>query len=89
MTDVTPVSVPVTLTAGGWQNNTQTVTVTGVLADETAQLIQPVPSAASREAYSEANVQATAQAANSLTFSCDTVPSGSLTVYVVITRLAG
>lgn len=80
-------SAAVTLTANGWQNNTQTVTVSGVLADETKQLIQPVPSAASREAYLEANVMATAQAANSLTFTCDTVPSGNLTVYIIITEV--
>ena len=87
LTGAAPASVPVTLTAGGWQNNTQTVTVTGVLADESKQLIQPVPSAASREAYLEANVQATAQAANSLTFSCDDTPTGNLTVYIIITEV--
>ncbi len=80
-------SAAVTLTAGGWQNNAQTVTVSGILADETKQLIQPVPSAGSREAYLEANVMATAQAANSLTFTCDTVPSGNLTVYIIITEV--
>lgn len=80
-------SAAITLTAGGWQNNAQTVTVSGILADETKQLIQPVPSAASREAYLEANVMATAQAANSLTFTCDTVPTGNLTVYIIITEV--
>lgn len=84
-----PFSVPVTLTVSGWVNESQTVTVSGVLADETAQLIQPVPAQSSRTDYNEAGVEATAQAANSLTFTCTAVPSVSLSVYVVITPLAG
>lgn len=78
----------VTLAAASWANKAQTVTVQGVLADETAQLIQPVPAAASMAAYYDAGVLATGQAANSLTFSCDTVPTADLTVYVVITEVS-
>ncbi|MBQ8109701.1 MAG: collagen-like protein [Clostridia bacterium] len=77
----------VTLTAAGWTNNAQTVTVTGVSATETDQLIQPVAASASRDAYEAAGVRATGQAADSLTFSCDTVPESNLTVYVCITEL--
>ena len=80
--------VSVTLAAANWSNGAQTVTVTGVKADETAQLIQPVPASASRSAYEAAGIRATAQAANSLTFSCDTTPSGDLTVYVIITEVS-
>lgn len=89
LSETMPYAVPVTLTAGGWQNNTQTVTVSGVLADENAQLIQPVPYLSSRAAYNAAGIEATAQGANSLTFTCTTAPSVSLSVYVVITPLAG
>lgn len=77
----------ITLVAAGWSNSSQTVTVTGVSATETDQLIQPVPASASRSAYHAAGVQATAQAANSLTFTCATTPSSDLTVYVCITEL--
>ncbi len=84
-----PYAVPVTLTAGGWTGNAQTVTVSGISADESAQLIQPVPYLSSRAAYNAAGIEATAQGANSLTFTCTTVPSVSLSVYVVITPLAG
>lgn len=77
----------ITLAAGNWSNSSQTVTVTGVSATETDQLIQPVPASASRSAYQEAGVQATAQAANSLTFTCTETPSGDLTVYVCLTAL--
>lgn len=80
----TPKSVTVTLPASGWSSNTQTVTVNGVLADESAQLIQPMPAMASQSAYYGAGVLCSGQAANSLTFTCQTVPTADLTVYVVM-----
>ena len=79
-----PSSTTVTLTTSGWSSNTQTVTVSGVSADETAQLIMPVPALASQTAYYESGILVTGQAANSLTFTCSTVPSSNLTVYVVM-----
>lgn len=80
--------VPVTLTTSGWSSNTQTVTVPGVVASETAQLITPTPATASQSAYYEAGIMCTGQAANSLTFTCQTVPTSNLTVYVVIQPLS-
>ena len=80
----TPVYRTITLTASAWSNNTQTVTVSGVLADETKQLIQPMPAMASQSAYYGAGVLCSGQAANSLTFTCQTVPTADLTVYVVM-----
>jgi len=82
-----PTSVTVSLTSTGWANNLQTITVTGVSSDESAQLIQPVPNSSSRSEYESCGVKAVSQAVNSLTFSCDTVPSNNLTVYVVVTPL--
>ena len=79
-----PKSVTVTLPASGWSSNTQTVTVSGVSADETAQLIQPMPAVASQSAYYAAGILCTGQAENQLTFTCTTVPTEDLTVYVVI-----
>lgn len=79
-----PKSVTVTLPASGWSSNTQTVTVSGVLADETKQLIQPMPAIASQSAYYAAGILCTGQAENQLTFTCTTVPTEDLTVYVVI-----
>lgn len=80
--------VPVTLTTSGWSSNTQTVTVPGVVASEIAQLITPTPAIASQSAYYEAGIMCTNQAANSLTFTCQTVPTSNLTVYVVIQPLS-
>lgn len=96
-----PTSVTVTLTVDGWTNtmapvepgeetlgHQQTVTVSGVSASETAQLITPTPAIASQSAYYEAGIMCTGQAANSLTFTCQTVPTSNLTVYVVIQPLS-
>lgn len=77
----------VTLLVANWSDNTQTVTVTGVSATETDQLIQPVPASASRSEYQSCGVQATAQATNSLTFSCAETPANNLTVFVCLTEL--
>ena len=82
-----PKSVPVTLTASGWVGGVQTVAISGVLADETAQLIQPVPALASQAAYIEAGILCTGQAADSLTFTATTAPTDDLTVYVLITEV--
>ncbi len=79
-----PTSVAITLTTSGWSSNTQTVTVSGVSATETAQLITPTPAIASQSAYYEAGIMCTNQGTNSLTFTCQTVPTSNLTVYVVI-----
>lgn len=80
----TPVYRTVTLTTSAWASNTQTVTVSGVLADETAQLIQPMPAVASQQAYMAAGIYCSGQAANSLTFTCSTVPTQDITVYVTV-----
>jgi hypothetical protein len=63
------------------------VTVTGVSATETEQLIQPVPASASRAEYESCQVKATAQAENSLTFGCADTPANDLTVYVCLTEV--
>lgn len=61
----------------------QTVIVPGVLADESKQLIQPVPAAASQAAYIEAGIRITGQAADSLIFTADTLPTADISVYIV------
>lgn len=83
-----PTSVAITLSSSSWSSNTQTVTVSGVSATETEQLITPTPAIASQSAYYEAGIMCTGQAANSLTFTCQTVPTSNLTVYVVIQPLS-
>ena len=82
-----PKSVTVTLPASGWSSNTQTVTVNGVLADESAQLIQPMPAVASQNAYITAGVICSGQAANQLSFTCSTTPTEDISLYVVLTEV--
>lgn len=81
---VKPKAHKVTLTVAGWADNQQTVTLTGVSADEDSQFILPTPAAASRTMYNDCDVQCIAQAANSLTFSCATVPTDALSVYILL-----
>ena len=81
----------VTLAVANWDASakTQTVTVTGVSAKETDQLIIPTPALANQEAYLDAGIRATAQKANSLTFAAESTPEEALTVYVTIIPLGG
>lgn len=84
--NLTPSACKVTLSASGWDSTakTQTATVVGVLADESKQLIMPMPAGTSMSAYNEAGIQMTAQAANTVTFTADTVPSADIEVWVVV-----
>lgn len=81
-----PKAVKVTLTAAGWDSSakTQKVTVNGVLADESKQLIMPMPAIASQAEYIKAGILCTGQTANSLTFTAQTVPTVDLTVFVTV-----
>lgn len=89
--DSNPISVvEAVLTGSGWSTETkrQTISVSGVQADELSQLIQPVPKSVSREAYYAAGVLCAAQAENSLTFQCEEIPGGDLTVYILMQGLS-
>ena len=88
-TEIRPKSTLVTLPLSAWSNNTQTVTVPGVLADESKQLIQPMPTIADQAVYSAAGISCTGQAANKLTFKAQTVPTEDVQVYVVIQEVGG
>lgn len=84
--NLTPSACKVTLTASGWDSSakTQSATVSGVLEDESKQLIMPMPAGTSMSAYNEAGIQMTAQAANTVTFTADTVPKADVEVWVVV-----
>ena len=69
------------LTSTGWTNNAKTVSVTGVTASNSI-LVTPAP--ASMDNYANCGIKCTAQAAGTLTFSCTTVPSSTITVNVMI-----
>ena len=73
----------VTMAADGWENLEQAVYIDGISADESAQLIQPVPASASFDAYAQAEIRAR-QSLNQIKFSCAVPPVTDLTVYVVV-----
>lgn len=83
-----PVIHPLTLTAAGWEGEatpyTQTVPVPGVLADETAQLIQPAPAAESLEAWNTAGILCAHQGAGTLTFTAREKPEADIPVNVAV-----
>lgn len=75
-------SLSVTIATSDWDSNkTCTKTASGVTASNTVIVS---PASASYEAYGEAQVRATAQGTNQITFACTDVPSSSLTVNVAI-----
>lgn len=86
-----PKAKTVTLSSTGWTASgdvyTQTATVSGVSATETAQEIHVTPATASMTAYMKAGVYASAQAANQITFTASKVPTVDLTVYALIKTL--
>ena len=75
----TPISV--TLSASGWTNLTQTVSVPGVTSSNTV-IVTPAPS--SHAVYGEAGVYCSGQSSESLTFTYTSVPTAALTVNVII-----
>lgn len=82
-----PKVLTLTLLSSGWSANSQTVTASGVLADETKQMIYIVPATAYQSDYAVAGISCTAQGTNTLTFTCKKVPSRNLTVYATIQSL--
>lgn len=81
---VKPSAYLATLTATGWDGTalTQTVTVPGIQADESRQMIIPMPTIAYMAAYNDAGIQLTNQADNALTFTAQEVPTADIQVYV-------
>lgn len=71
----------ITLTVSAWNNNTQTVAVSGITSDNTV-IVSSNPE--SFDAYSSAKIKCTAQSTNSLTFICDKVPTTDIKVNIVI-----
>lgn len=77
-----------TLAADGWSTSegviSQTITANGVTATNTV-IVSPAPS--SINDYADAGIVCTTQAANSLTFTCETQPASAVTVNIVIFKV--
>ena len=76
-------SSTVTLTASGWADGLQTVSVSGMTADLDV-VVSPAPD--SYEDWGSAGVFCSAQGAGTLTFSCKEAPSSSLTANLLILK---
>ena len=80
-----PVAQLVTLSASEWNadTKTQTITVFGVLADESAQLVTSTPLTTSARAYTNAGIALTGREENMVTFTAETIPTEDIKLYVV------
>lgn len=82
-----PKATLVTLTAAGWDSSSkkQTVTVSGVLADTSKQVIWVAfASETALDAYMDAGIVPVAQGANTVTFRADKVPTADISVTVLM-----
>ena len=76
-----PVGTTVSLTVAGWNNNAQTVSVSGMTA---SSIFFATYAPASRAAWVDADIYCSAQGAGTLTFTCSTVPTEAITANIVI-----
>lgn len=78
-----PVLRTATLTTSGWSSNSQTVTVNGIIADSASQSVDVVPADHnSAKAWGDAGVWCDSQGANTLIFSCESVPTANITLNI-------
>jgi hypothetical protein len=71
----------VILTSAGWSSNQQTVYVNG-LTDDVHAIVSSDP--ANKAAWDAAGVYPYSQAGGTITFRCETVPSGNLTANILM-----
>lgn len=71
----------ITLAADGWAEQRQTAVVSAVTADSIV-FVSPAPD--SYTVYGENGLRCIEQSAGSLSFACDTVPEGAVTVHVAV-----
>ena len=77
----TIVATTATLAANNWSSNAQTVNVSGVTASNNV-IVSPNP--VSLSDYASAGIYCSAQGSGTLTFTCETVPTGTITVNIMI-----
>lgn len=81
-----PKKFTISLEASGWQSNQKTITVEGVTT-ENIVLLSPA-SKTDADTWTAAGVWCTGQGTNSLTFSCESVPSSAIGLNLVILEAA-
>ena len=79
-----PKSILVLILDSEWSNNTCTIMVPGVLADESKQLIYVMPTIDSQEIYFNAGISCINQGADELTFKALITPTDSVRLYIIL-----
>ena len=82
--------VNVSLKVSGWsEEKKQTISVPGLKEDALKQLIIPTQPSTDIEKYYNAGIRISARGDNTLTFSCETIPTEDIKVYLVIIPIIG
>lgn len=77
----------VILHADSWnENNEQTVSLPGVMEDESKQMIIPSPASTNQDTFYIAGIRVVSQSTDAVTFRCNNVPEEDLTVYVAVMK---
>jgi hypothetical protein len=71
----------ITIATSAWSNKTATVSVSGVTANNAVDVS---PAESTYDAYTSAGIRATSQGSGTLTFTCKTVPTTSISVNVKV-----
>lgn len=80
----------VKLTVAGWsEGKEQIVSVPGLKGSAAEQLIIPTQSSTNIEKYYSAGIRISARADDELTFSCETIPTANITVFLIIIPIIG
>ena len=69
-----------TLTTSGWSSNTQTVSISGITVSSIV-IVSPAP--VSYTEYTNAGIYCSGQSSGTLTFTCTSTPSATITVNVL------
>ena len=90
VSDIGAKYVIVKLTKSGWsEEKKQTISVPGLKEDVLKQLIIPTQPSTDIEKYYRAGIRISARGDNTLTFSCDTIPTANIEVVLVIIPIIG
>lgn len=75
---------PIVLNHLLWTDNQQTISIEGILEDEKAQLIIPIPASTSEDLYKTCGIKAVSQSENTLVFEATTTPTEDVSVIIYI-----
>ena len=84
---IKPRIISVILSKDAWADNQQSAVVSGVVSDPLSQIITISPDTSCLTEYLDVGVQCIGQSSDTLTFSCEEVPSSDFTIYVAIQEI--